>query len=93
MLYLGFYLCRLSPLSIGSDCNRSTEVRKSHKYEGLCDRYIFQAIAIEFSDVLGRDTDAFISWLGHLTTPISDKRLLAELLGQRLLLATVRGNA
>ena len=40
-------------------------------YEGLCDRYIFQAIAIETSYVFGRDTNAFISRLGHLTTSIS----------------------
>ena len=32
---------------------RSAEVRKSHKYEGLCDRYIFQAINIESSGVSG----------------------------------------
>ena len=28
----------------------------------------FQAIAIESSGVFGRDTDAFISRLGHMTT-------------------------
>ena len=47
---------------------RSAGVRRSLRYEGLCDRYIFQAIAIESSDVFGRDSDAFISWLGHLST-------------------------
>ena len=31
--------------------SRSAEVRKNLKYEGLCDRYIFQAIAIETSCV------------------------------------------
>ena len=49
----------------------SAELRKSLMYEGLCDQCIFQAIAIESSGVFGRDTDAFISRLGHLTTSIS----------------------
>ena len=73
--------------------SRSAEVRKNLKYEGLCDRYIFQAIAIETSCVFGRDTNAFISRLGHLTTSISGERREAEFLRQRLSLATVRGNA
>ena len=51
--------------------SRSAAVRKRHKFEGLCDRYSFQAIAIESSCVFGRDTYAFISRLGHLTTSIS----------------------
>ena len=33
--------------------SRSSEVRKNLKCEGLCDRYIFQAIAIESSCVFG----------------------------------------
>ena len=45
-------------------------LKKLNSCEGLCDRYIFQEIAIESSGVLGRDTDAFISRLGHLTTSI-----------------------
>ena len=73
--------------------SRSAEVLKNLKYEGLCDRYIFQAIAIETSCVFGRDTNAFISRLGHLTTSISGERREAEFLRQRLSLATVRGNA
>ena len=73
--------------------SRSAEVRKNLKYEGLCDRYIFQAIAIETSCVFGRDTNAFISRLGHLTTSISGERHEAEFFCQRLSLATVRGNA
>ena len=73
--------------------SRSAEVRKHLKYEGLCDRYIFQAMAIETSCVFGRDTNAFISRLGHLTTSISGERREAEFLRQRLSLATVRGNA
>ena len=73
--------------------SRSVEVRKSHKYEGLCDRYIFQAMAIETSCVFGRDTNAFISRLAHLTTSISGERREAECLRQPLSLATVRGNA
>ena len=40
--------------------SRSAEECKCHKYEGLCVRYIFQAIVIESSDVFGRDTDDFI---------------------------------
>ena len=45
---------------------RTTEVHKSHKYEGLCDRYIFQAIAIESSGVIGRDAPSFpIRFLDH----------------------------
>ena len=71
----------------------SAGVRKSHRYEGLCVRCIFQAIAIESSDVFGRDTDAFISRFGYLTTSISCERREAEVLCQRLSLATVRGNA
>ena len=71
--------------------SRSAEVRKNLKYEGLCERYIFQAIAIETSCVFGRDTNVFISRLGHLTTSISGER--CEFLRQRLSLATVRGNA
>ena len=58
--------------------SRSAEVRKNLKYEVLCDRYIFQAIAIETSCVFGRDTNAFISRLGHLTTSISGERREAE---------------
>ena len=54
--------------------SRSAEVRKNHKYEGLCDRYIFQAIAVETSCVFGRDTNAFISRLDHLTTSINGER-------------------
>ena len=68
------------------------EVRKSHRNEGSCDRCIFQAIAIESSGVFGRDTDAFISRVGHLTTSISSERREAEFFCQRLSLATVRGN-
>ena len=33
--------------------SRSAEVRKNLKYEGLCDRYIFQAITTESSGVFG----------------------------------------
>ena len=44
--------------------SRSAEVRKNLKYEGLCDRYIFQAIAIETSCVFGRDkTPSFPDWV------------------------------
>ena len=71
--------------------SRSAEECKSLRYEGLCDRYIFQAIAIESSGVLGRDTDAFISLLGHLTTSISGERREAEFHRQRLSHATVSG--
>ena len=73
--------------------SRSAEVRKNLKYEGLCDRCIFQAIAIETPCVFGRDSNAFISWLGHLTTSISGERREAKFLHQRLSLAAVRGNA
>ena len=59
--------------------SRSAEVRKNLKYEGLCDRYIFQAIAIET--------------INHIITSISGERREAEFLRQRLSLATVRGNA
>ena len=41
--------------------SRSAEDRKNLKYEGLCDRYIFQVIAIETSCVFGRYTNVFIS--------------------------------
>ena len=68
---------------------RTAEVRKSHNYEGLCDRYMFQAIATESSGVFGRNTDAFIFRLGHLTTSISGERREAEFLRQSLSLATV----
>ena len=54
--------------------SRSADIRKSDMYEVLCDRYILQAIAIESSGVLGRDTDAFIFRLGHMTTSISGER-------------------
>ena len=97
MPHLGFYLCRLfSPLSIGSDCNRAwisisfSRSSQDLKYEGLCERYICQAIAIETSCVFGRDTNAFISRLGHLAALISGERCEAEFLRQRLSLATVR---
>ena len=73
--------------------SRSAEVRKNHRNEGLCDQYIFQAMAIKTSCVFGRDTNAFISRLGHLTTSISGERREAEFVRQRLSLATVRGNA
>ena len=73
--------------------SRSAEVRKNLKYEGLCDRYMFQTIANESSGVLGRDTNAFIPRLCHLTTSISVERREAEFLRQHLSLATVRGNA
>ena len=42
--------------------------------------------------MFGRDTNAFISGLGHMTTSISGERRKAEFLRQRLSLATVRGN-
>ena len=69
---------------------RSAEVRKSHRYEWLCDRYIFQAIAIEFSGEFGRDTFAFISRLGHLTTSISGEHPEVEFRRKRLSHAAVR---
>ena len=72
--------------------SHSAEVRKNLKF-GLCYQYIFQAIAIETSCVFGRDTNAFISRLGHLATSISGERREAEFLRQRLSLATVRGKA
>ena len=62
-------------------------------YEGLCDRYIFLAIANETSFLFGRDANAFISRLGHLTTSISGERREAEFLRLRFSLAAVRGNA
>ena len=71
--------------------SRSADVRTSQKYVGLYDRYIFQAIAIESSGVFGRDADAFISRLGHLTTSISGERREAEFLHHRLSLATALG--
>ena len=43
--------------------------------------------------MFGRDTNAFISRLGHLTTSISGERREAEFLRQSLSIATVRGNA
>ena len=70
--------------------SRSAEVRKNLEYEGLCDGYIFQAIAIETSCLFGRDASAFISRLGHLAISISGERREAEFLRQRLSLATVR---
>ena len=73
--------------------SRSAEVRKNLKYEGLCDRYILQAITIESSGVFGHDTSSFISRLGHLTSSISSERCKAEFIRQRLSLATVHGNA
>ena len=73
--------------------SRSAEVRKNLKYEGLCDRYIFQTIAIETSCVFGRDTNAFVSRLSHLATSISGELREDEFLRQRFSLATVRGNA
>ena len=54
--------------------SRSAEVRKNIMYEGLCDRYIFQGIAIETSCVFGPDTNAFISRLCHVTTSMSGER-------------------
>ena len=90
--YVSLSALALTATEPGS-ASRSAEVRKNLKYEGLCDRYIFQAIAIETSCVFGRDTNAFISRLGHLTTSISGERREAEFLRQRLSLATVRGNA
>ena len=42
--------------------SRSSEVRRNLMYEGLCDRYIFQAIAIETS--LGQiQTPSFPDWV------------------------------
>ena len=73
--------------------SRSAEVCKNLKYEGLCGGYILQAIAIETSCVFGRDTNAFIFRLGHLSTSVSGEHREAEFLRQRLSLATVRGNA
>ena len=100
MPHLGLYFCRfflppalaLTATDLGPT-SRSAEVHKNHKYEGLCDRYIFQTIAIETSCVFGRDTNAFISRLGHLATSISGQRREAEFLSQRLSLATVCGYA
>ena len=73
--------------------SRSAEVRKNLMYEGLCHQCIFQAVAIDTSGVFGRDTNAFISRLGHLTTSIGGERREVEFLRQRLSLATFHGNA
>ena len=73
--------------------SRLAKVCKNLNYKWLCDQYIFQAITIESSGVYGRDTNAFISRLGHLTTSISGEHREAEFLRQRLSLATDRGNA
>ena len=76
----------LSPSSLAQtatelgSASRSADVRKSLKYEGLCDRYIFQAITNESSGVFERDTDAFFSRLGHLTTSMSGESPEAEFL-------------
>ena len=43
--------------------------------------------------MFGRDTNAFIFRLGHLTTSISGERRESEFLRQRLSLEKVRGNA
>ena len=44
--------------------SRSADVRKNHKYEGLGDRYIFQAITIESSDCLDEiQTPSFTDWV------------------------------
>ena len=59
---------------------RSADVRKSHKYEGLCDRYVSKAVANESSGMFGRDADAFISRLVHLSSSISGHRRGAEFL-------------
>ena len=56
-------------------------------YEGLCDRYIFQAIAIETSCVFGRDANAFISRL--IDFPALAKDLL---LAGQIRFSVVRNN-
>ena len=53
----------------------------------------FQAVTIESSGVIGRDTDAFIGRLSYLTASTSGERRDAELFRQGLSLATVHGNA
>ena len=89
-----FFLSALALTAIEpGSASRSAEVFKSHKYEGLCDRCIFQAIAIESSGVLGRDPDAFIFRICHLTTSISGESRETKFFRQRFSLATVRGNA
>ena len=42
---------------------RSAEVRTSHKYEWLCERYIFQAIAIDSSGMYGIQMPSFPDWV------------------------------
>ena len=53
----------------------------------------FKQSPSKLNGVFGRDTDTFISRLGHLTTLISCERCEAEFLCRRLSFATVHGNA
>ena len=55
----------------------------------ICDRNIFKAIAIECSFVFGRNTNAFISRLGHLITSICGERREANIIFQILVVTTV----
>ena len=64
-------LTAIEPASAAQSAAQSAEVCKNHKYEGLCDQYIFQVIAVESSGVIGQDTDTFNGWFGHLNTSIS----------------------
>ena len=59
---------------------RSAEARKNHMYEGLSDRYIFQMVTVETSDVIGSNTETFIACFGHMATTISNVRRDAEFL-------------
>ena len=57
----------LSPLVLAvtaaqpGSANRSPNVSNSHKYEGLCDRYIFQVISVDSSGVIEQDPGSFIA--------------------------------
>ena len=68
-------------------------VRRRHKCEELSGRYTFQMIFAVSFVVIARDTDAFIAWLGHLTTFVSGESRTANFIIQRLSPSILRENA
>ena len=69
------------------------EARKTHKYQSLVDRYLFQPVSVETSGVLGDSTKHFFKDLGRrMTVETGDPREGAWL-RQRISIAIARGNA
>ena len=81
-----------SALAPGSAAANAEE-RKRSKYASLADRYQFEPVAIETTEVVGPSTCNFLQILGKRVTAQTGERIAKKWLFERLSLAVVRGNA